>query len=293
MTTDIKANTRCFSARRFGSYFQLYLTTNKRMLLLGAGAALILPFIFILITYYTDGSDFYDFDRGFIPGYDRFWRQESTIFSLFVYFFMIVSGAWMFQAMRGKRERLGVIELPASQLEKFLAWWVICVPVSLLVTLLGVWIADIMRVGYMHLFTTHGSDVHFYPIKDILCLPLNPRHPLDDVYASYESDGVIVLIYYSTMIAANSLFALGSILFHKLSFLKTIGALFAMWIVYIFIFIAGEDALLGTDYSATSRFDMDSDGGFYVLSGISWALAIFFYWLSYARMKEDDIINRW
>ena len=279
-------NSECLNPRRFRSYFTLYMRSERRKLLLGASLFFIFPFLFILFLYYTENG-MYRWSE--YENFDPFWNIESGVFIIFIFLFMAVSGSWMFQVYTGKRKRLGCIELPASQWEKFLTWWIVCVPLCLVAIFISFWFVDVLRVLWIKAFTPYGDKAMLYPLKNLLSLVEKP-YPIG---YSWTLPGNLVGLVYSLLIATNAIFALGSVLFHKLSFLKTIGSIFVLIVVYSIIFMSGSSSFFSTGVAQlSSRYDMEPTGNL-IFAMIVAAVSLCIYGFCYARMKEEDIIDRW
>ena len=278
-----------FDFKRFKSYFSLYVTSNKRKILLGCSLFVIVPFLLTIFIYAMGG------DSSYKTGYyssssnvDPFWHVEFSIFMFLDFIFMALAGSMMFGNLTGKKSRLNTIELPATQSEKFLTWWLLYLPIALVLMMVCFWISDILRVMWMWLFTPYGLKVHVYPLSDLISI----SWPGD----SQDSSDIRELAWftYSLFIASNAIFALGGIFFHRYSFLKTVAAGFVATIIYSLVFVAGINIFFSAQfYRLTNRFDINPDNMFLIVTCVIFAICIGIYWLCYARYKEEDIINRW
>lgn len=291
MEAAIQHTSDTFSFNRFREYFTFYVTSNKRKLILGSTLVLIITFFFFLFILYNGGIDRYDYDyrENTFSGYDPFWSYGHGTTLMLAFIFMALAGAMMYGAMARKKERLNTLSLPASQAEKFLTWWVIYVPLALAVILCSFWIVEVLRVVWMNLFTPYGDLAKIMPLKNLWSF----TYPSLVEYTS-ETPGKVAFIVYSLLIFCSSLFALGSILFHKISFIKTVIAIFVLGVVYSLALIIGKSAFLVEGYGmAEERFDMGFSNDSYLLFGIFILIGIGLYFLSYVRFREDEIINRW
>ena len=286
-----------FDGERFRSYFSFYFYSNRRRLLLGASQILIFSFLLTLFFFYTGGERGYQImmnpDFGYYDSSERidvnstdpFWGLESGLMIALSMLFMAFSGSWMFSAMSNKKNRLSVIEIPASQFEKFLTWWIIYLPMALLAMLACFWLTDLLRVIWIKIFSPYGNFAHLMPIKNILAL--------DPINSAKDSLGISGVIY-GMVISINALFALGSILFHKLSFLKTVAACFILLVVFTILYVLGLNTFFdGSVAGLSGRLDWDETQANVILGCVGAAFSIAVYWLCYARLKEEDIINRW
>lgn len=288
--TVINAGNR-FSLTRFASYASLYVTANRRKLLLGALQVFIFTFLFTIFILYMGGGIYrYENYRadGVPPGIDPFWSEEAMVMMILVFVFMAFAGSWMFSSMIGKKNRLNTIEVPALQSEKFLTWWCLYLPVALLVILASFWLSDLLRVIWVKAFTPFGNDAHLIPLKYIV----NFRDP-SPYYSSAENHSTTFIIY-SVIVSCNALFALGGIFFHKLNFLKTVIFGFVLMAVVSLLFTLGRNVFFGVDgVNLTERFDINMPENGYVFGGIIFLIAACFHTLAYYRYRDEEIINRW
>lgn len=292
MEAAIQHTSDTFSFKRFREYFTFYVMSNRRKLILGSALVVIITFLFILFLLYSGGMDSYrDHFRwnNFYRDYDPFWGYSQGASLMLTFLFMALAGAMMYGSVARKKERLNTIELPASQTEKFLTWWVIYVPMALAVILCSLWVVEVLRVVWMHLFTPFGGFAKIMPLKDLWSFSLPSMEILEP-----DMSGMVAFVAYCMLIFCSSLFALGSILFHKISFIKTVVAGFVLGVIYSFVYIIGKAAFLGEVYEAVEeRYDIGFSNDSYLLFGIFLLLGIGVYLLSYVRYREDDIINRW
>lgn len=278
-----------FCLRRVASYASLYVTANRRKVLLGALQVFIFSFLFILFILYTgDAYEYRSFrSKSVEPCMDPFWNDESVIIIILGFVFMAFAGSWMFSSMIGRKDRLNTIEVPALQSEKFLVWWCLYLPMSLLVILASFWFADLLRVIWVKAFTPYGSEAHLIPLKYIV----NFRE-VNTFYSSDENHSATFFMY-SLLVCCNALFALGSIFFHKLNFLKTVISGFVLMAIFSLVFILGRSVFYGTEYSLTERFDVYKPESGFVAGGIIFFISACIYVFAYFRYRDEEIINRW
>ena len=289
-TTVINASNR-FSLNRFASYASLYVTANRRKLLLGALQVFIFTFLFTIFILYMGGGTYrYENYRaeGGTPGIDPFWVEEAMVMMILVFIFMAFAGSWMFTSMIGRKDRLNTIEVPALQSEKFLTWWCLYLPVALLVILASFWLSDLLRVIWVKAFTPFGNDAHLIPLKYIV----NFRDP-SPYYSSAENYSATFILY-SVLVSCNAIFALGGIFFHKLNFLKTVISGFVLMALISLLFTLGRNVFFGRDYlNMTERFDINMPENGYVIGGIIFLIAACIHTFAYYRYRDEEIINRW
>lgn len=282
-----------FSFKRFASYLNLYMTANKRKLLLGILQVFIFTFIFMLLLLYSDGIKEYEYNVEYQVhlSYDPFWSSNIPFIPFTLCVFMAFAGSWMFSSMSSKSRRLNTIEIPALQSEKFLAWWCLYLPLAFLLIFAGIWVAEILRVIWVKIFTPYGNQAHILSL-DCLLRFISPRDKYTD--SMYLEASAVAFCIYSLVVACNALFSLGSIVFHKLNFLKTVISGFVLMALYVLFFLMGSAIFFGSDSmtAAVNGFD-DPNLFFYLFGGIVFVVSTFVYILAYCRYREEEIINRW
>ncbi len=257
-----------FNSARFGAYVRLYLGSNGRKLVLTACAMaiffIIVNFLYILVSMI--------FPDKIEPNF--MWDTCVEWGSVFFVMLASVAGTMMYYGMSTPSERLAEIELPASEFEKFLTWFLIYVPCFLLTLFIAFYVGDAVRVLILHWFIPGGT----------VCRMVAPSHLLN-----------LGLSVYAAIFFTQSLFALGSITFHRLAFLKTLCTLFVLNSICGLAMVASIYCFFGTG-GLQSRFagqvgnleTLDTVMGICVL-----ALSVFLQWLAYRRYKEAEIISRW
>lgn len=303
MEANVLTMSNAFSFKRFVSYFNLYITANRRRLLLSAVQIFIFTFILILLFLYTQGinsyeeyqsqrldqpldmSTDYEYEFATLQVTDPFWTMEIPGMVFLSFIFMMFSGSWMFRSMIDKKDRLNTIEIPATQGEKILVWWCLSLPVALITLLVGFWLADLIRVLWVKVFTPYGNFAHPLPVVNILKLSL----PALDNADAPGLTGSWACVIYSLLAITNALFALGSILFHRMNFLKTMIAGFLLFGVFSVLFIIGRISFFGNIDLITIKETINLS----IFGGSIFAIAFLIYLFTYFRLKEEDIINKW
>lgn len=186
-------------------------------------------------------------------------------------------GASMFMSnMSSGGQRLETLMVPASQTEKFLARWTICILGVTVAYLLCFCIADALRVIFIRLYVGDVPGLHW----------LGPWGAYQEAEKWYYP--VIGLV------SVQGWFMLGSTIWPQNSFRKTFGALillaiasgfiFSMvlrWLMHNFTIVSGES--LNVTYFETT---------FSAMFWINCAWIIFCYVVAWFRFRESEIIHR-
>lgn len=289
-----------FSSKRFAAYFRLYFSSYRNKLLLAASLMLAVTTLLLILMNYNNermydplygGSSYY----GGSKDYDPFWSFEQGIFILLGAIFSAIAGSWMYSTMTTKRNRLETIEIPASQFEKFLTWWLIYLPIFLATMFICFYVADILRFVWAKLCLEHSNHIHIYPLGNLLTFTLPPYNSLYE-WAMEDSllNLQLALTAFSSILGANAIFSLGSIFFHRLNFIKTVGVLFALLIVYGLLVAWGINVFEAADHTwVDMRYNGKSTAFTSCLFSAIGIVIAWFYWLGYIRYKEDELIERW
>lgn len=247
--------------RRYGQY-----------LLAGLGV------IFAIIIFYTH---FRDYSFANLPDrylYDPVTGFETGFFIIGLFVLGCLSASYIGAPLGQKTTAISSLMLPASQMEKYLMRWAIFVPGFFICYMLGICVIDIT-----HLLV---ELVHGMPLSHIrLAIAEDP----------FANDGPL---FYSAFFALQSVFALGGAVWPKHGVRSTVAALFVLGLLFsIFQGILISFII----YSFANRPFEIVDSSFHlipeglrewVLAAILWAMTIFNYVLTYFRIKEAEIINR-
>lgn len=184
---------------------------------------------------------------------------------------VIISGQWFCPNIKTKQQRITIKMLPATDLEKFLshvAW--------LALQLIGMCIifcmADLIRVA---LFAALGLDWIQWGIPVFFDNITTYVHFLDDKSPVYYMAGMAWLLW------AQSLFALGSILFNRYN-----GIIIS--VIHVILFVAFITVM------ATSKNDMASltkDVMIYIVLVIFTILAVFNWIMAYRLYSRMQVVN--
>lgn len=272
-------------------YPKLFLVTNARKLLMMLGITYIFTTILLVFNLYATERYFYE-ERHPVNSLldstrDLLWSSECEIMTFIAFVVTIIAGSMMFGALTDRRSRLNTLEVPASQRDKFLTWFIVYLPLNIVSLWICFYLAQITRVCWTLLFTDFGSYAHIIPFHRVILLQGDFILHLSDLYE--------VLPTYGVMIFINSLFALGGVFFPKLSFLKT--AIFSSIISSILGLAAllGHFTFFGLNANTEVRFQFlnsfqERD---YMITGCLLFGALCCYLLSYYRFKQTEIIDRW
>lgn len=279
-----------FSPSRFSNYVCLYAGENKKKLL-----QMLLVIVGILIF----GAVIYPIFKGIYSGptnYDPMWDRETGMFWSFLFLSICIFSAYAFNSCDSKLKRISVLSFPVSSLEKFLTYLLFYCVAVYIVFIVGLVIADYLRVWTAPIYAAPGSTIAPMPLKYFLTF-------------GYENGGDIentmieMMIAYSALITLQSFFFLAAAIWPKATFRKGFLSLIGISIGFntiLFFSMRCAKMIYGNillfrfkdlfdNLGTIINFDTFINSG-YIISSV---LTLGMYILAYYRFKEMESIERW
>ena len=273
--------TRIFDFQRMNLLMRRDLHENWRhYLLTGATMFGVLALIALLTDFAQhDAFHYYNDDMENWHRHIAFVEIGWMTFALFAWGALVASGA--FKSLSTPPTALSMLILPASQTEKFIYRWFVAVPFFFVMFMVCAMLADLIRVGFM---------VSYYEI------PARPVdwwslfvHPKEAGYFSGASFMVMAGFF-----AVQSFFLLGSVVWTRLSFVKTFVAMMVIGMLYVWFGSWFYDLMEDPDKWYAAPVIFDDERGFILCLGTFFSVvALFNYCLAFMRFRESEIINRW
>ncbi|MDE5686370.1 MAG: hypothetical protein K2I26_07400 [Paramuribaculum sp.] len=274
----MKKTTNTFDLARFGETVRKYANENWRALAMKGGVMtgiFIITTIFVVVDtkrYYSEAYGGYSSLYSEDPSSDIFWFLLLTALLLFG----PIAASMTFGDLSTKEARLNDLTAPAAQSEKFLTRWLFYVPGFAVLFIVAGVLSELLRFGLLSAIVDCPDMVKLFA-------------PLDRIAGS---DGVSneFLLTVLAFLSLQSLFMLGSILWHKAAFVKTFLVLGLIAVAYFFI---GYLTVVFLSLSPHSRFELSEDFGMIVAYCLTAVIVVFSHAVAWVRYKEMEIINRW
>lgn len=189
---------------------------------------------------------------------DYSFADELPLFYITLFVGGAVWASVSFSYMDSRAGRIAALMTPASTFEKFAWRWIVAVPMFIVAYLITIFVADRLRVA------------------------ITP-----DAVTEMESNpnmGFYIVGYFFIQ----SVFFLGSIVWRKLSVLKTFAAGLIIWGLLFGLASLMIDLFLSDMYCSTFRVSRSP-----VVITVIWAFTLAVYYGAYLRLKDTEIINRW
>ncbi len=184
----------------------------------------------------------------------------------------LLAASSAFGEMAGRDSAIDLLMSPASMLEKFIARWIVTVPAYILWAIVCAMCGDLLRVLFIAVSDGDGLG-ELAPWWSLLTGQSGPfGYP----------DGLMYVVL-MTYLALQSFFLLGSIVWRRYNFMKTLPVVFILGLFYMI-----EGMLV---YDASDARSIDISG--LQLALISLIVTAVNYTLTYFRFKESDVIHRW
>lgn len=216
---------------------------------------------------------------------DPIWLFELIAFGWAVVIMGLLSASFIMERMKTKTNRIAMLMIPATMFEKFFSRWLIFTFGFLVAFLIAFKLADWTRVlVYM---------VSYPELKEIIA-----SVPLSQIVGpgnwTIFSDNETFLLGISIYLFAQSLFVLGSSIWPKNAFVKTLSAIIVIAIIYVSVGAMLTKVLIESRGGYSGINERISDETMMLISTIAFfALALFNWVVAYFRFKESEIINRW
>lgn len=255
-----------FDTNRFMLSLHHYLVARGKRIFSIADAAL--GFVLLLTIFH--GMAVYPIIIGKV---DSIWSMLILYFWICLVATCYASTGMLLQPLGKKTTAIPMLMLPASQFEKYLCQFIICVLIPIVIFVAGFEIIDALRVVVVNSFFAGVTPA---------CM-LTPKVLL----AGFDLGATFGI----TLIAlVQSCFALGSSIWPRHGVKRTfcalviIGVLLAIWAVTLLYLYPTE-----TNYKPTYAFNKSIDN---TIISLMIVLAVFNYVIAYFRFKEAEIINR-
>lgn len=216
---------------------------------------------------------------------DPIWAFELIGFGWAVVIMGLLSASFIMERMKTKTNRISALMIPATMFEKFFSRWLIFTFGFLIAFLIAFKLADWTRVLVY--------TVSYPELKEIIA-----SVPLSQIVGpgnwTIFSDNETFLLGISIYLFAQSLFVLGSSIWPKNAFVKTLSAIIVIAIVYVSVGALLVKILMEAQGRSGGVNASISDETMVLISTIAFfALALFNWIVAYSRFKESEIINRW
>ena len=274
-----------FNWSRFVATLRKEVLENKRAILFSVIGIYAFLTIFMILGNWTTQTPA---ESSFIIA-----KRIPHLFVFMILSFVVCAMSSMaFRGLTTKQGRTSLLMSPSSSLEKYLVNVLIYVVATLIVFFACAQLADLTRIAVLKPFEDKDFVVPG-PINFLNCFSFAGGFSFagDDVKTTDTAYWMSMAMIIGT-IANAAIYVLGSVVWPRLSFLKTFVAVFAvqsaiMIIVMVVINVCSEPQVFGRWFSQFIK-----DGSFFQLSCvISTVLTIVSFALSWYLFKRKDVVS--
>ena len=211
---------------------------------------------------------------------------QKTVFFMLAIALMVVASL-SFRNLKSKNGRVALFTSPSSTLEKFLVNILIYVVGSIVVFFACAQLADLTRIGILSLV---GADDLIVPG------PINFLSAINDTVTGIGSIEPVAKgmrwIFWLSLLATPGMYLLGSVLWPRLSLLKTFAASQILSIVVMIIAITLTNILIPEDEIVNWLKNIVESGTLTNWIAISMGVQAVLYWgLSWYLFKRKDVVS--
>lgn len=280
MITTMNTVNQIFNWSRFTAALRKEVVENWRTIVFTIlGIYLLLTVIMILGNFIDSISD------NIVSSLMNMVPQKTVFFMLAIALMVVASLS--FRNLKSKNGRVALFTSPSSTLEKFLVNILIYVVGSIVVFFACAQLADLTRIGILSLV---GADDLIVPG------PINFLSAINDTVTGIGSIEPVAKgmrwIFWLSLLATPGMYLLGSVLWPRLSLLKTFAASQILSIVVMIIAITLTNVLIPEDEIVNWLKNIVESGTLTNWIAISMGVQAVLYWgLSWYLFKRKDVVS--
>ncbi len=271
-----------FSIHRMILYIRQHLAVHGTKLLFAIG---LIFGAYLAVVLFDSLTSQYRYINATLDGKDIQWQGICNVFIAAMFIVSCVAGSMFYVAYGSDRSRLQTLTIPVKQIEQFCAYFIIYIVGSfVIVSLYGV-VIDWLRVAALKLFTPFGEYAHPVPLSTLFAIG---EEPLNADTMKY------LIVWWGFIFLFQSVFVVGSIYIPRNSFLITGCVLWGISMITGILGYLGTKVFYGSAPTQLRVFEYDTTPQTIAIKVLVFLIPILFlYWLSYYRMKQTEVTNRW
>lgn len=254
-----------FKPDRFVHLFRKELFSGHKRTLITASAVFGILLVIILVWAEDRDSDIYEFHEIYFP-------------------LILLAGGFIFTSIIFKdlddsNKALLYLTLPASNFEKFLSKWLLCVICFPIIALTGYWLFSLIAAGLSQSLFDFGTP-------------------------SFNPFGAEEWFFVKLYVVLQSIFFIGAIVFRKYVAVKTIGSLFIIEIIFAALIFLLFRILFASEFQGLFNIQdggalgEPSQGFIDFMKGPAWTTAQYLFWLvmpllfwtvTFFKLKEKEL----
>ncbi|MDE6008685.1 MAG: hypothetical protein K2G90_05710 [Muribaculaceae bacterium] len=202
---------------------------------------------------------------------------ELIAFYIAIHYISNVYSSLSFSNMKHKSGRIATLMLPVSCKEKYIMKWFMAVPVMFAVGIIGYYLGDASRMIAAWLADSRSCPSYF--------------HVPNPFYSTDSEVELLIFIAFTSYFFSQALYLLGSILWPKLSFIKTFAVLYVLQMIIGIIFLVCVKFIYKFMVIKISS-DILVPNLLICLCVIQIILTFVIYWFTYIRFRRSEVVYR-
>lgn len=277
MKTDTLHN-NFFSPERAWILLRSYLSLNWRQFMLGLGAVAAVILMIVLYAAHDYLSVIHGTSERSFRMYE-FWMGEVKLLTVLLFVAGTLFASRTFSPFSSRGQAADALMMPASVTEKFLVRWVVTVPVFFTVMWLMMFVGEMFKIAYLSVYHHIGT------------IPIEWSELFTTSNYVCEHYGWLVIMGF---LALQSFFILGSTVWSSHHFLKTLVSVAAIIAVYtIFCVLMAENMKEPGFAYPTPWILRTPERAYHTFMWTCGAITLFNWGVTYLRLREAEIVNRW
>ncbi len=253
----------------FGLLVKKELVDNRKPLLLGLTG--------IWATYILLGA-FLGYVKSMVP-------VEIFLFCFFGGMILTIGASLAFNNMKSKEGRINTLMLPAPVSQKFIVRWLAAVPILLIVVLLGCLMGDWARI-IVYKFVIRMGD--FTPAYNSAYVNTTMWSFIANNYKDDpEAISIMLNCGFWGALCSQAIYFLGSVIWPKLSFIKTWAATQVLGVIFSMFFVP-----FLMNLKRDFIYDVSYAGVMWIINSLGVVFCVVLYWLSYVRFTRSQVIYK-
>lgn len=202
---------------------------------------------------------------------------ELIAFYIAIHYISNVYSSLSFSNMKHKSGRIATLMLPVSCKDKYVMKWIMAVPVMFAVGVIGYYLGDASRMIAAWLSDSRSCPSYF--------------HVPNPFYSADKEIEMLIFVGFVSYFFSQSLYLLGSILWPKLSFIKTFAVLYVLQMIIGIIFLVCVKFIYKFMVINISS-DVLVPNILIYLAVIQIILTLVIYWFTYLRFRRSEVVYR-
>ena len=204
---------------------------------------------------------------------------ETSFYGFIALIIGCAVGSLTFSNLIHKETRISMLLVPDTMFDKFIIRWFAVVPLLFILLAIGLYFTEFSRIIVFKI--VHSDEV--VAASGDFCKVLNPFELIGMIHD--PSGASLAANFLTFYLFSQSLYILGSVLWPKLSFIKTFAAIWVLETIASII-------LMTIDINIPKGVIFDGTTFFWCVAAVTFAITVVVYVLAYLRFRNYQVVNK-